>query len=149
MASSGEEGRVMMDLRSAAESAGDEEADATPLHEIESLCMRCGENGTTRLLLTTIPHFREVVLMAFECPHCGERNNEVQFAGQLQPKGCCYLLEVPLGKNEVYFMYHGCLYFCSHSVVCDVTLLPHSNMIPSILAGFSKCFSFSLVHCNR
>ncbi|KAL5229784.1 hypothetical protein ABZP36_028560 [Zizania latifolia] len=101
MASSGEEGRVLVDLRSAAESAGDEDAHATPLHEIESLCMRCGENGTTRILLTMIPHFREVVLMAFECPHCGERNNEVQFAGQLQPKGCCYLLEVPQGKNEI------------------------------------------------
>uniref|UniRef100_A0A0E0AWH4 Zinc finger ZPR1-type domain-containing protein n=1 Tax=Oryza glumipatula TaxID=40148 RepID=A0A0E0AWH4_9ORYZ len=97
MASSGEEGRVVVDLRSAAESAGgvgDEEAHATPLHEIESLCMRCGDNGTTRLLMTMIPHFREVVLMAFECPHCGERNNEVQFAGQLQPKGCCYRLEI-------------------------------------------------------
>jgi len=55
------------------------------LHEIESLCMRCGENGITRLLLTRIPHFHEVVLMAFECPHCNERNYEVQFAGQLQP----------------------------------------------------------------
>uniref|UniRef100_M8B949 Zinc finger protein ZPR1 n=1 Tax=Aegilops tauschii TaxID=37682 RepID=M8B949_AEGTA len=82
MASSGDEGRVVRDLRSAAESAGGDEA----LHEIESLCMRCGEN---------------VVLMAFECPHCNERNNEVQFAGQLQPKGCCYRLEVPQGQNEV------------------------------------------------
>ncbi|KAM3350173.1 hypothetical protein ACQJBY_022766 [Aegilops geniculata] len=97
MANSGDEGRVVTDLRSAAESAGGDEA----LHEIESLCMHCGENGTTRLLLTTIPNFREVVLMAFECPHCNERNNEVQFAGQLQPKGCCYRLEVPQGQNEV------------------------------------------------
>lgn len=102
MASSGNEGRVVVDLGSAAESvAADEEAHATPLHEIESLCMRCGENGITRLLLTLIPHFREVVLMAFECPHCGERNNEIQFAGQLEPKGCCYSLEVPLGQSEM------------------------------------------------
>ncbi|KAJ3038158.1 hypothetical protein HDV00_000958 [Rhizophlyctis rosea] len=48
--------------------------------EVESLCMNCEENGTTRLLLTIIPHFREVVLMAFECPHCGYRNNEIQSA---------------------------------------------------------------------
>ncbi|TVU44880.1 hypothetical protein EJB05_04342, partial [Eragrostis curvula] len=111
MASSGDEGRVVVDLRSAAEStaaaaaaasgSGDEEAHATPLHEIESLCMRCGENGITRLLLTLIPHFREVVLMAFECPHCNERNNEIQFAGQLQPKGCCYRLAVPAGQSEI------------------------------------------------
>ncbi|KAM0826946.1 hypothetical protein ACQ4PT_068514 [Festuca glaucescens] len=101
MASSGEEGRVVVDLRSAAESAGDEDTHATPLHEMESLCMRCGENGTARVLLTLIPHFREVVLMAFECPHCNERNNEIQFAGQLQQKGCCYTLKVPMGQSEI------------------------------------------------
>ncbi|KAJ4821463.1 Zinc finger protein ZPR1 [Rhynchospora pubera] len=93
------------DIRSAAEAvaAEEEEDDASvaPLHQIESLCMRCGENGMTRLLLTRIPHFREVVLMAFECPHCNERNNEVQFAGQLQPKGCHYRLEVPAGRTEI------------------------------------------------
>ncbi|KAJ4965823.1 hypothetical protein NE237_017672 [Protea cynaroides] len=75
--------------------------DAVPLHQIESLCMRCGENGTTRLLLTRIPHFREIILMAFECPHCNERNNEVQFAGELQPRGCWYRLEVPSGDQKM------------------------------------------------
>ncbi|MCO5572513.1 hypothetical protein L7F22_026268 [Adiantum nelumboides] len=72
-----------------------------PLQEIESLCMRCAENGTTRLLLTRIPHFREIVLMAFECPHCNERNNEVQFVGQLQSQGCCHTLTVPKGDAKV------------------------------------------------
>eukprot|EP00250_Pteridium_aquilinum_P017721 c23752_g3_i2 orf=68-1510(+) len=71
-----------------------------PLQQIESLCMRCGENGITRLLMTQIPHFREIVLMAFECPHCNERNNEVQFTGQLQPQGCCYTLNVPTGDAK-------------------------------------------------
>ncbi|KAF7012769.1 hypothetical protein CFC21_026928 [Triticum aestivum] len=101
MASSGEDRGVVMDIRSAAESAGDDGARDAPLHVVESLCMRCGENGTTRILLTLIPHFREVVLMAFECPHCSERNNEIQFAGQLQPKGCCYTLKVPKGQPEI------------------------------------------------
>ncbi|KAF9620530.1 hypothetical protein IFM89_013151 [Coptis chinensis] len=64
------------------------------IHQIESLCMRCGENGTTKILLTRIPHFRDLVLMAFDCPHCNERNNEVQFAGQLQPRGRTYHLRV-------------------------------------------------------
>lgn len=30
-----------------------------PVEQIESLCTECMENGTTRLLLTTIPFFRE------------------------------------------------------------------------------------------
>jgi len=42
--------------------------------EMESLCMNCRENGVTRLLLTKIPFFKEVILMAFTCPHCGWSN---------------------------------------------------------------------------
>ncbi|XP_042444381.1 zinc finger protein ZPR1-like [Zingiber officinale] len=101
-----ENGDPIIDLRSAAEAVVAEEEDlasasVAPLHQIESLCMRCFKNGTTRLLLTRIPHFREIVLMAFECPHCNERNNEVQFAGELQPRGCCYSLEIPAGNSEM------------------------------------------------
>ncbi|KAK9159614.1 hypothetical protein Syun_005955 [Stephania yunnanensis] len=93
----------IVDVGSAAEavSAADDDSAPPPLHQIESLCMRCGENGITRLLLTRIPHFREIVLMAFECPHCNERNNEVQFAGELQPRGCCCTLKVPVGDQEM------------------------------------------------
>lgn len=56
--------------------------------------------GTTRLLLTRIPHFREIVLMAFECPHCYERNSEVQFAGRLEPRGVTLTLQVPENDRE-------------------------------------------------
>ncbi|XP_042508897.1 zinc finger protein ZPR1-like [Macadamia integrifolia] len=90
----------IVDVGSAVEAVSVDD-DALPLHQIESLCMRCEENGMTRLLLTRIPHFREIVLMAFECSHCGERNNEVQFAGQLQPRGCLYRLEVPSGDQKM------------------------------------------------
>lgn len=31
------------------------------------------------------------------------RNNEVQFAGELQPRGCCYRLNVPLGDAKVLY----------------------------------------------
>ncbi|KAL9260792.1 Zinc finger protein ZPR1-like protein [Drosera capensis] len=50
--------------------------------------MHCHENGTTRLLLTMIPHFRTV-------------NNEVQFGGELQPRGCCYTLKFPAGDLKM------------------------------------------------
>ncbi|OAE33112.1 hypothetical protein AXG93_862s1040 [Marchantia polymorpha subsp. ruderalis] len=93
------EKEMMIDVGAAAESVGTS-SDA-PLYAIESLCMRCRENGTTRFLLTKIPHFREVVLMAFECPHCSERNNEIQFAGKLAPQGCTYTLNVPTGDKTV------------------------------------------------
>ncbi|KAJ1965221.1 nucleolar zinc-finger protein [Dipsacomyces acuminosporus] len=58
--------------------------------EIESLCMRCHENGTTRLLLTRIPHFKSIIVMAFECQNCGWKNNEVQSGEAVQEKGHRY-----------------------------------------------------------
>ena len=63
---------------------GDDKEKDRPTEEIESLCMKCGEQGTTRLLLTSIPYFREVIVMSFHCDHCGTHNNEVQSAGTIR-----------------------------------------------------------------
>nr|GMC85054.1 zinc finger protein ZPR1-like [Ipomoea batatas] len=79
----------IVDVRSVVEAvaaAGDDADIDTPLYEVESLCMRCGEN---------------ILLSAFECPHCGERNNEVQFAGEIQPRGCCYSLGIQAGDRKM------------------------------------------------
>ncbi|KAF2189760.1 zinc finger protein-like protein zpr1 [Zopfia rhizophila CBS 207.26] len=62
--------------------------------EIESLCMNCHEDGTTRLLLTKIPYFREIVIMSFECPHCYFKNAEIQPAGEIQQRGIKISLKV-------------------------------------------------------
>ncbi|XP_022191605.1 zinc finger protein ZPR1 [Nilaparvata lugens] len=62
--------------------------------EIESLCLNCGDNGITRLLLTKIPFYKEVVLMSFECEHCGFKNNEIQQGGQFEEKGVRITLHV-------------------------------------------------------
>jgi len=56
--------------------------------------MNCHEQGTTRLLLTRIPFFREVVIMSFDCPHCHFRSNEIQSAGVIQERGCAYTFKV-------------------------------------------------------
>ncbi|KAL9596477.1 MAG: hypothetical protein Q9219_005783 [cf. Caloplaca sp. 3 TL-2023] len=78
-------------------------SDGTPSEEvdepkvvdtIESLCMNCEENGETRLLLTKIPFFREIILMSFSCPECGFSNTEIQSAGQIQERGAKYTLKV-------------------------------------------------------
>lgn len=73
---------------------GAADAEGHPVQEIESLCMNCHENGTTRLLLTSIPYFREVIIVSFECPHCGFKNSEIQPASEIQPKGSKYVLKV-------------------------------------------------------
>ncbi|KXX82774.1 Zinc finger protein ZPR1 [Madurella mycetomatis] len=68
--------------------------DEKVVEEIESLCMNCEENGVTRLLLTKIPYFREIVIMSFSCDKCGFSNNEIQPAGTFQLKGAHYELRL-------------------------------------------------------
>lgn len=62
--------------------------------EIESLCMNCYQNGTTRLLLTRIPFFKEVIVSSFNCGNCSWSNTEIQSAGRIQDQGVCYTLTV-------------------------------------------------------
>mmetsp|Transcript_34300 Transcript_34300/g.103375 ORF Transcript_34300/g.103375 Transcript_34300/m.103375 type:complete len:87 (-) Transcript_34300:4-264(-) len=54
----------------------------------DSLCMACGASGETRLMMTKIPLFREVIISSFSCDACGEKNTEVQFGGETQERGC-------------------------------------------------------------
>lgn len=43
--------------------------------------------------MTRIPHYKEVVIMSFECEHCGNKNTGYQ-QGQCQEKGVRYQLQV-------------------------------------------------------
>ncbi|KAJ6653190.1 hypothetical protein lerEdw1_010063 [Lerista edwardsae] len=74
-------------------SAEDEEQQQQPA-EIESLCMACLRQGVTRLLLTRIPFFREIIVSSFTCNSCGWSNSEIQSAGRIQEQGVCYTLAV-------------------------------------------------------
>ena len=44
--------------------------------------------------MTKIPYFQEVVIMSFECEHCGNHNNEIKSAGPVQSQGVRIELEV-------------------------------------------------------
>lgn len=81
------------------EGSGKADAEGHPVQEIESLCMNCHENGTTRLLMTRIPYFREVIIMSFFCPHCGFKNSEIQPAGVIQDKGSKHVLQLDDPKD--------------------------------------------------
>jgi C4-type Zn-finger protein len=50
--------------------------------------------GTTRLMLTKIPFFRDIVISSFSCPHCDYENTGVQQAGMIQERGARYELVV-------------------------------------------------------
>ena len=70
-----------------------------PVTEIESLCMNCEEKGTTRLLMTKIPFFKDVIIMSFSCPHCGYKNNGIEDAEELAPQGIHFVLTVQTSKD--------------------------------------------------
>ncbi|KAF8152561.1 ZPR1 zinc-finger domain-containing protein [Crassisporium funariophilum] len=74
--------------------AGASQNEDKVVDEIDSLCMECREQGVTRLLLTSIPFFQEVIVMSFRCEHCGFTNNEIQSAGAVRPEGTIYTLRV-------------------------------------------------------
>lgn len=73
---------------------GYHDAEGHPIQEIESYCVNCSKNGVTRMLLTRIPFFREVIIMSFECPHCHFKNSEIQPAAQIAEKGARYVLKI-------------------------------------------------------
>jgi len=68
--------------------------------EIESYCVNCEENGTTKLLLTQIPFYKEVIIASFSCPFCHFVNNEIQPAGDIPEKGIEIRLEAK-GKIDL------------------------------------------------
>ncbi|XP_035704705.1 zinc finger protein ZPR1 isoform X1 [Folsomia candida] len=72
--------------------SADDEANETT--EVESYCVNCGENGTTKLLLAKIPFYKEVILSSFSCPHCHYSNNEIQSAGDILDHGIEWNLRV-------------------------------------------------------
>ncbi|KAF8605869.1 putative ZPR1-protein binds to translation elongation factor eEF-1 [Ceratobasidium sp. AG-I] len=84
----------------AATTEPNEDDDKRPLQEIESLCMSCGEQGMTRMMLTHIPYFKEVIVMSFRCEHCGNENNEIQSAGAIRELGTLYTTRI-LARSDL------------------------------------------------
>ncbi|CAG2234899.1 K06874 [Mytilus edulis] len=69
--------------------------DETPeVMEIESLCFKCENNGLTRLFLTRIPFFKDVIVSSFTCDNCGYHNTELQPGGRIQDKGVKYTVNI-------------------------------------------------------
>jgi len=65
-----------------------------PVHEMASLCMECFKEGNTRLMLTKIPYFKEIIISSFKCEFCFNSNNSVQAASALSDQGCRFTLDV-------------------------------------------------------
>nr|XP_033774538.1 zinc finger protein ZPR1 isoform X2 [Geotrypetes seraphini] len=55
---------------------------------------RSSRCGVTRLLLTKIPFFKEIIVSSFTCGSCSWTNTEIQSAGRIQDQGVGYVLDV-------------------------------------------------------
>lgn len=68
--------------------------DEPEITEMESLCVNCEQQGVTRLFLTKIPFFREVIVSSFNCDHCAYHDAELQSATRIQDKGVTYTVRI-------------------------------------------------------
>ena len=59
-------------------------------------CMACGRTGETRMSITSVPNFSEIILMCFVCEKCGFKDAEVKPGGDISEKGTITTLHVTL-----------------------------------------------------
>jgi zinc finger protein len=57
-------------------------------------CFSCTSPGTLNMVVTEVPYFKEMVVMAFHCDHCGYRTNEVKASGAISERGTKITLQV-------------------------------------------------------
>lgn len=65
-------------LATANGTSGDSSLDRHEIIRIPQPCPSCRLNGEALTAVTSIPHFKEVIIMAFNCAHCGFRNNDIK-----------------------------------------------------------------------
>lgn len=65
-----------------------------PLEELQgevlrfqTQCPECSADCDTNMKMTSIPHFKEVVIMATNCDNCGHKTNEVKSGGGIEELG--------------------------------------------------------------
>ena len=78
---------------------GDERLGRSEVISIPSQCPNCGTEGNSLTAVTDIPHFKEVIIMAFTCENCGFRNNEVKGGGAVPTLGTEVTLRVTAAED--------------------------------------------------
>ncbi|QCD99747.1 zinc finger protein [Vigna unguiculata] len=99
----------IVDVGSVVEAVSAEDGDA-PLYSLDSLCMRCGENGITRFLLTLIPQFKKVCLVFCSICSCDWQVVTVfdpsligtmKYSLLVKSRGCRYILAITSGEQKM------------------------------------------------
>lgn len=64
------------------------------------MCMYCHEEGTTKLLLTSIPMFKEIIVSSFICPHCHYKETDVRSASGIAETTIRFELSVDVLEQD-------------------------------------------------
>ena len=67
--------------------------------EMPTRCYACQCPGTIRMCITHIPHFKETIVMAFNCEMCGAKSNEVKGGGGVSELGKRVTLKVTQSED--------------------------------------------------
>lgn len=57
------------------------------VYELPAECPACSQSCTVNMKKVSIPHFKEVIVMATVCEHCGYRTSDVKTGGAIPDKG--------------------------------------------------------------
>ena len=57
------------------------------VYELPSECPACAKPCTVNAKKTKIPHFKDVIIMATICEHCGYKTNDIKTGGEIPLKG--------------------------------------------------------------
>ena len=57
------------------------------IYEIPAECPACTKACTVNMTRVQVPHFKEVIIMATVCEHCGYRTNDVKTGGEIPERG--------------------------------------------------------------
>lgn len=81
--------------------------DEWPLEELhgevlqfQTDCPNCKSKCETNMKLTSIPHFKEVIIMSTNCDACGARTNEVKSGGGIEDQGVRITVKID-GRDDM------------------------------------------------
>jgi|LauGreDrversion4_2_1035121.scaffolds.fasta_scaffold682823_1 zinc finger protein len=62
-------------------------------------CYACGRGGDAQMCLSSIPFFKEIIIMAFSCEYCGYRNTEIKHGGGMSDHATKIVFHVKSEKD--------------------------------------------------
>lgn len=83
-------------------------------------CYACSVTGETRMCVTDVPHFKEIIIMSFLCEECGFRSVEVKGGGAVPDHGTISTLHFTPGTVRALCFEGFCAIIQQCVLFCEV-----------------------------